>query len=111
MNKQTALTWKYFWQQKWEEILGMVESFGPLIGVLFVMIIMVMAQYNPINWQGIMVIVLFILLISGVSCYFVYSFHKWIKSNWKEASARAKKKIKKSQWSRAKSVEIKKNGR
>ncbi len=107
MDKLKSLTWKYFWQQKWEEI--QVPALF-VIGILaFVITSYVLGNTNiscafneeislcstPIEkfWNGIIwnfaIGSLFILVI------IVIMVGNWIMTNWELAEKRARKELKK----------------
>lgn len=105
MNKELRKqTWKYFWQQKLTEIsifLGIVSSivFIPLLMVKWTWFINISGwsgEYS--SWGdsvlllfGFVIVLIFISLVCFVLCM---ALGDWIKSNWKKAEKRAKKKLK-----------------
>ncbi len=99
MNKLNRLTWKYFFEQKWEEIedyaVG-IASFTIIFGIFSQVGWIIYAEENIIAPKVIAIIGLCFLgfwvllgIIAIVKCFF-----DWIKDNWKRAKEKAKKKIK-----------------
>lgn len=99
MNKITKLTWKYFWQQKVEEIK---EEMVRLVvsSIMFGMVLAISGAFlkdNDMNGGLILIgigslILIFWIIVSII--FIIKYFIIWIISNWKEAKKRAKKDIK-----------------
>jgi hypothetical protein len=123
MNKQEQLkklTWKYFWQQKLQEVGHFFKKLFVILGILLGSVaslivisiftsriglwllnaftysnevyyyLEVLGDYIACSFMGILLL-LFLTLVIGV----IYnSIRIWIKSNWKKAKRRAKRKLK-----------------
>jgi len=104
-DKIRSLTWKYFWQQKWEEIYGVFSwifnvcfeaflIFGwiPPLAVIISRLVGTDCTI-PGNCPGpIYILVINIIGIIWLVCFIIFMiklFIKWIKSNWKKAEFRA----------------------
>lgn len=92
MNQLKKLTWKYFFQQKWQEIGWYLIPISIIIGVL--LIGFGLGSYpieNEIYSMKMIVwglsIFCFWLLIGTIKLIKV--FCKWIRSNWQKAAERA----------------------
>ena len=93
MNKERSLTWKYFWQQKWEEI---EVPFWLIIGSgIFIFFCYVVVYAEEWNWQSKVLLVYGILIVLFLLIEDIISIYEWVKSNWKKAKGRAKKEMKK----------------
>ena len=106
MNKERQIrkrTWKYFRQQKWEEIKDWVEDNAPI----FAFSMILMGIFLQLTWVGYaegQEIIFKILAIVGLCMvgfwvligiiYLIKCICKWLKDNWKEASKKAKKDFK-----------------
>ena len=100
-NKQLrikALTWKYFWEQKIDEI---AEHFVELIVYSFIIAVMLIPTGTMLEengYPGIILIaigcslILFWILV-GIT-FILMDFQDWVTSNWKKAKRRAVKDIK-----------------
>lgn len=96
-NKQKlrSLTWKYFWQQKSEEMKTFFEVlsfFFFLLVLVSGIFIVVTSEFAPLNWQGIVILISLVigcifLLICSIRA--IKDFIKWIKENWDTAKRRA----------------------
>lgn len=99
MNKITKLTWKYFWQQKVEEIKEEMISLV-VSSIMFGMVLAISGAFlkdNDMNGGFILIgigssILIFWIIVSII--FMIKYFINWIISNWKEAKRRAKKDIK-----------------
>jgi len=101
MNKQQKirrLTWKYFLEQKLEEVK--VELGDIIGGTIVIAIFLVMIGLGSegswgkglfLVWIGI-VIVIFWILVEIIAI--LVKILKWIKSNWKKAKAKATMEMK-----------------
>lgn len=107
MNKQQrlkSLTWKYFWQQKWDEIKPfflIILGFTALWTIPEAMGLILLSQFPNIfsinnnlsyginawtrGFTFLGALILFCLVIGSI----IY----WIKSNWQKAKERAQKEI------------------
>lgn len=102
MNKQKRLTWKYFIQQKREEIM---ENIIGLIGWSFMMalffIVFGLAMYSEgyeyFIWLSNIGITIITFWFTIGFIYISKIFIDWISSNWKEAKNRAKKELRRKQ--------------
>ena len=65
MNKKElkSLTWKYFLEQKWEELKGPIIGLAILSASGIFLNCLASANFNPINWQGIIIISIIIIII------------------------------------------------
>ena len=99
MNKLTNLTWKYFYEQKKEEIMEHITGIG--VGSILIALVCILlgielsetfnGYFIWLNYIGISILTFWIL----VGIFFVVRcFFRWIISNWKEAKWRAVKDIK-----------------
>jgi len=105
MEKERKLTWKYFWEQKSEELRNFFLWLGAIfivfnIGFLFV--------EKVITWRGEMAsdpflvrfivggtIGLLLLFLIGVMVFLIArGMKEWIKDNWKQAKRRARREVK-----------------
>ena len=93
-------TWKFFWQQKGEEILGflkvVVYIFLGGITIVFGIIVMV----GILAWCGVEGVKNHPSWLTGIglaifSCWIIYGLYYWINSNWKSAIKRAEEKMNK----------------
>ena len=107
MTKQKELknlTWKYFWQQKKEEIFiwwddsGLGITFVTFFGGLLLQLGWAKEVGSDVPECKVAAIIgLFLLgfaILIGI-INLIRTICKWIKSNWEKASARAKKDLKK----------------
>lgn len=81
-KKTKDLTWKYFWEQKWEEVCGVFFSLAILSGVAGLSIfILSFVEKSPTWFRG----------VGGIITAFwiIYGIYYWIKSNWEKAKNRA----------------------
>lgn len=105
MNKLDKLTWKYFWQQKWEEISIVLGIIFIIISILGVVLQVGWAckqedcyefhcdckvPYEPsfprwIMYTGFVTTGIWILI----------GLNYWLSTNWKLARERARKEVKK----------------
>jgi len=110
MNELKKLTWKYFWQQKFKEImmpitLALALMFMPyLIGqVIPDNILNYLIEFGwaeiPIEltfsyyWGAGFLLLIPIVLIGGLSYGVITEIIKWLKSNWRKAEMRAKTEL------------------
>ncbi len=109
MGKQEEvkkLAWKYFWEQKTKELLDI--TLGVVGGMVIPLIVGFFAlKGQPMISDSILLNLLFIWVLGTavllgliIICLLIYItiiewFIGWIKSNWVEASARAKNEINK----------------
>ena len=103
MNKQQKikrLTWKYFWQQKVEEMIDHLPSIIAISFALSVGLIIFgvgmsdgtgIDSYLWFSHIGISIMIFWALI--GISYALKYMII-WLKDNWKEAKRRAEKDIK-----------------
>ena len=104
MNKQIRQrTWKYFWEQKGNEILEWFEDAGIFIfaitfstGLAFQFLWVKDLETGLPTWKTGAIIGLFVVgfwvlvgLIALIKCVI-----NWIRENWKEASRKAKRDFK-----------------
>lgn len=90
------LTWKYFWEQKGDELMPVRIVLIVLAGAGSLILIMMNILYlcgveeairiNP--W-------LFGICISYLSCLIIWGLIYWIKDNWEWATERAEEDLKK----------------
>ncbi len=107
MNR-TALVWKYFFQQKWEEISWHFEEYGSAyfgISLFFAVMFQIgwigTQEYysdvydplNPLLGKIGLVIIAFWIIVGLIIVLKI--FCGWIHDNWKRANERADKEIKK----------------
>lgn len=108
MNKQIrSLTWKYFWQQKWDETKGFLIGFLIVLGFIFVPYILgiifgvepaicnldLVEECNPFDYWISGLSYCFVGIIFGMSILFIICigalFYFWIEENWNLAKRRA----------------------
>ena len=103
MNKLNRLTWKYFFEQKWEEVKDFFEenglgifAFTFAVGLSFQILWVKDLETGLPIWKTGAIIGLFVVgfwvligLIALIKCIV-----NWIRDNWKRAKEKAKKKIK-----------------
>ncbi len=93
MNKERSLTWKYFWQQKWEE--AKLPLTGILVVGLAIFILWIISSAEKGNWQGVVANIFAILIGIFVLVGIIIGIYEWIRSNWRKAKKRAKRELKK----------------
>lgn len=107
MSKQNvrSLTWKYFWQQKWDETKFYILGVGIALACILLPYIIgkifgtnedlciipnecIMLEYWVL---GLGYLMIFLLIVAGIICIFglICAFIYWIRDNWKIAEARA----------------------
>lgn len=102
MNKEqdkNKLVWKYFWEQKIDElktgllailIIGIVSFMFYLFGTM---------EFKPeINWQGYTFLVIVVLGLLGLIAFGII---EWIKSNWQQAKKRVEQETCKHKWDKS----------
>ena len=85
MREIKRLTWKYFLEEKWEEIKPFLALFG-FIGIMCFLLYLGMS-FKPWNWQSILLIIILGMIL-------IVSLTIWIKSNWKKAEQKARRGLK-----------------
>jgi len=102
MNEQQkirALTWKYFWKQKVEEIkekIPFIISLIFILSLLFMFSGAIMMDEEILGGNIIFLVgtsILLSLLLVGVISL-LNCFLKWIKSNWKKAKEKSVAEVK-----------------
>ncbi len=98
MNKEerSKLVWKYFWQQKWEEIkepfLVFLFLFIPIFGLYLIY------QYfgeEVLEIIGMICFLIALIIVVIVIIYIIFNdIHNWIKENWQRANRRARSDLK-----------------
>jgi len=69
------LTWKYFLENKWEEIKVPLIILGVLAPICFIGYLGATADFELWNWQSrVLIIILGVIIVGGLTL--------WIKSNW-----------------------------
>ena len=102
MTKLNRLTWKYFFEQKWEEISGWFEDASLFIfaitlstGLAFQLLWVKDLETGLPVWKTGAIIGLFMVgfwVLIGLIAL-VKHIIKWLKSNWEEASIMAKMEL------------------
>jgi len=103
-QKLRALTWKYFFEQKWKEIVDFFnEQGGPLWAISFLIGIFLQCFWVTNIEKGVpfcatagiigLCIMGFWVMIGLILA--IISICKWLSLNWKQAKERAKEEIKK----------------
>lgn len=104
MNKKLKqLTWKFFWQQKWEETR--IIFYILLFVSIFMFLTYCFSKTVPgeLSWQGIVTLVIGVILLLIISFYLIWGalymirgFIRWLRNNYEFAEERAIKEISKS---------------
>jgi hypothetical protein len=97
MNKELKLTWKYFWEQKIEEVKDFLEDYG--LFFFFIMTVLgISSQGFWLNEKLKFIAIIGLCIISlevvvGIIAL-IKNITEWIKDNWKKAKERARKEVK-----------------
>jgi len=103
-NKQQlkSLTWKYFWQQKITEVSIGIFVILAILFIPYLLGMIVVNIFNPtcIAWASDIVVTcdifhiwtfgIIAIILTGLAVIIIL---KWIESNWKKASKRARAKL------------------
>jgi len=81
-----SLVWKFFWQQKKEEVLDLLAACWPLLLVLFIGLVGYLTACYPLIMIPLLVVLILILIIGGIGI--------WLKLNYEKAKSRAAEEIK-----------------
>ena len=91
-NELKSLTWKYFWQQKWEEVKSVWEEAWPgLVGIsTFLAFVITLAGVLS---GTIIAIIIGICLFIPIIIFLMGMIIRWLKSNWTKADERAREEL------------------
>ncbi len=92
-KKERSLTWKYFWQQKWEEIRPVLYFLLGFVGFVLICYMGISAEKG--NWQWIVWTIFQILTGLLLISLLVFIIYLWLGNNWKKAKKKAKRELKK----------------
>lgn len=105
MNNQTKLTWKYFFEQKVEEIFipSLFLTIPFVLGfIIFKLFSLPYLLETPLIGNIILNLII-IFLLGFIFCFvlviilsiILYPIYEWINDNWEQAKKRARRELKK----------------